>query len=105
MFEKWFAVTPTDLVAIAISAVLVYAAVLLYTRVVGLRSFSKMSAADFAMTIACGSNFDDVGAVVFESTGDVSVLHSGDDKPIEPKFFVNVIGAEHLFPPSSENAY
>ncbi len=55
MFDKWFAVSSTQLLAIFLSAVIVYAAVLLYTRIIGLRSFAKMSAADFAMTIACGS--------------------------------------------------
>jgi uncharacterized membrane protein YcaP (DUF421 family) len=179
MFEEWFAVSLTDLVAILLSALVVYAAVLIYTRIIGLRSFSKMSAADFAMTIACGSilgatiaaptptamagsfallclfiaqwsiaiarqkfdwfskvvdnqpillmagpiildenlkranitrddlygklreanafNFDDVKAVIFESTGDVSVLHSDDKKKLEPKMFGNVIDSDRLF--------
>ena len=33
----------------------VYAAVLVYTRLAGLRSFAKMSSFDFAMTVAVGS--------------------------------------------------
>lgn len=179
MFDKWFAASFSDLLAIFVSALLVYIAVLVYTRVFGLRSFSKMSAADFAMTIACGSilgatvsaptptvfagsfallclfigqwfiaiarrksdrfsktvdnqpillmagstilddnlkkanvtrgdlygklreanafNFDDVKAVVFESTGDISVLHGKDDKPLEPAMFASVIDADRLF--------
>jgi len=40
---------------ILVSSCTVYAAILLYTRIVGPRSFSKMSSADFAMTIAVGS--------------------------------------------------
>lgn len=40
---------------VALSAVGIYAAVILFTRIVGLRSFSKMSGFDFAMTIAVGS--------------------------------------------------
>ena len=40
---------------IVISAVALYALLILYTRLVGLRSFSKMSAFDFAITIAIGS--------------------------------------------------
>lgn len=55
MFDKWFAVSPTEIFPILLSALIAYAAVLFYSRVVGLRSFSKMSAADFVMTIACGS--------------------------------------------------
>ncbi|WP_417732529.1 DUF421 domain-containing protein [Rosistilla oblonga] len=57
MFEKWIDASPTQLGMILLSTVCVYAAILLYTRVSGLRSFSKMSAADFAMTIAIGSLF------------------------------------------------
>lgn len=44
-----------ELVLIALSAVGVYAAVILYTRLFGLRSFSKMSSFDFAATVAIGS--------------------------------------------------
>ncbi|MFO8098403.1 MAG: hypothetical protein R6T83_02135 [Salinibacter sp.] len=40
---------------IVISAVALYALLILYTRPVGLRSFSKMSGFDFAITIAIGS--------------------------------------------------
>ena len=42
-------------------------------------------------------NFDDVKAVIFESTGDVSVLHSSDEKQLEPKMFGNVIDSHRLF--------
>lgn len=38
-----------------VNAVLVYVAVIVYTRVAGLRSFAKMSSFDFAMTVAIGS--------------------------------------------------
>ena len=51
----WFTATPASLVAIALSAVGVYTAVLVYTRLSGLRSFAKMSSFDFAMTVAIGS--------------------------------------------------
>ena len=186
MFEKWFAISVTDLIAIACSATLVYAAVLLYTRVVGLRSLSKMTAADFAMTIACGSilgatisaptptvfagsfallclflgqwliaigrqrfdwfnrtvdnqpillmagptilnenlrranvtrndlygklreanafKFDEIKAVIFESTGDISVIHGSKDKNLDPEIFANVIGAESLYQTSQGQA-
>ena len=40
---------------IVCSAVALYGLLILYTRLVGLRSFSKMSAFDFAITIAIGS--------------------------------------------------
>jgi uncharacterized membrane protein YcaP (DUF421 family) len=45
----------TELVTGAIAAAAIYLAVILATRVSGLRSFSKMSAFDFAMTVAIGS--------------------------------------------------
>lgn len=40
-----------------LSSVIVYSAILTFTRAAGLRSFSKMSAPDFAMTVAVGSLF------------------------------------------------
>ena len=55
MWEKWFSVNFSEFFMILLSAVCVYAIVILYTRIVGLRSFSKMSAADFVMTVAIGS--------------------------------------------------
>lgn len=57
MLEKWMAAEWAELAMVMLSAVVVYAAVVVYTRISGLRSFSKMSAADFAMTVAVGSIF------------------------------------------------
>lgn len=51
----WFTTSPESLLAVALSAVGVYAAVILLTQVAGLRSFAKMSGFDFAMTVAVGS--------------------------------------------------
>jgi uncharacterized membrane protein YcaP (DUF421 family) len=45
----------TELGVVALSTVLIFAAVIVATRMGGLRSFSKMSAFDFAMTVAVGS--------------------------------------------------
>jgi uncharacterized membrane protein YcaP (DUF421 family) len=45
----------TDIGAGAIAAAGIYLAVILMTRISGLRSFSKMSGFDFAMTVAIGS--------------------------------------------------
>lgn len=45
---------------IVLSAVALYALLVLFTRLVGLRSFSKMSGFDFAITIAIGSVFASV---------------------------------------------
>lgn len=53
--EKWFEASISSLLAITISAVGIYVAVILFTRLAGKRSFSKMSSFDFAMTVAVGS--------------------------------------------------
>lgn len=52
---SWITTTWSDAAMTAASAVGIYAAVILYTRIAGLRSFSKMSSFDFAMTVAIGS--------------------------------------------------
>ncbi len=57
MFEKWISTDSTSLLAVAISSVTVYISIVLYCRLTGLRSFSKMSTSDFAMTVAVGSLF------------------------------------------------
>jgi len=42
-------------------------------------------------------NYDQVLAVIFETTGDISVLHADDPNvKMEYDFFRNVIGSEHL---------
>ena len=52
---SWITTTWSDVTMTAVTAVGVYGAVILYTRLGGLRSFSKMSSFDFAMTVAIGS--------------------------------------------------
>ncbi|WP_420455724.1 DUF421 domain-containing protein [Rubrivirga sp.] len=52
----WFTTSWSAVAAIALSAVAVYALILVYTRIAGLRSFAKMSSFDFAMTVAVGSS-------------------------------------------------
>ena len=56
-FKQWTAATPAELLMVVFSAAVTYGAILIYTRIAGLRSFSKMSASDFAMTVAVGSLF------------------------------------------------
>ncbi|CAZ97701.1 DUF421 domain-containing protein [Zobellia galactanivorans] len=53
--EEWFEFSWNALFAIGLSAVGIYAAVIIMTRICGKRSFSKMSSFDFAMTVAVGS--------------------------------------------------
>lgn len=57
-----------DVVFAVVTAVVIYAAVIAFTRIAGLRSFSKISSFDFAMTVAVGAI---IGRVVLV---DVSLL-------------------------------
>ncbi|MFG0296010.1 MAG: DUF421 domain-containing protein [Maioricimonas sp. JB045] len=57
MIEKWITSDWNAVPMVVLSGVVTYVAILVYTRIVGLRSFSKMSAADFAITVAVGSLF------------------------------------------------
>jgi uncharacterized membrane protein YcaP (DUF421 family) len=179
MASDWFLADSFEIGMVVVSSIVTYGAILLYTRLAGLRSFSKMSAADYAMTVAVGSLFastisaakpalivglvalgmlfagqwllsvgrtrwdwfskaidnepvllmqgdeildsnlqrvnvsradlycklreanafdrSQVLAVVFETTGDISVLHSADpDARIDPLLMTGVIGADSL---------
>ena len=51
----WFTADLTTLLATVLSALAIYAVLIGLVRLVGLRSFSKMTSIDFAMTIAMGS--------------------------------------------------
>ena len=53
--EKWFDLTLDSALAIVISCLGIYISIIIYTRIFGKRSFSKMSSFDFAMTVAVGS--------------------------------------------------
>lgn len=52
---EWLGARERALLMIPLSAVAIYAAVIALTRAMGLRTFSKMSAFDFAITVAIGS--------------------------------------------------
>ncbi|ARA94346.1 DUF421 domain-containing protein [Rhodothermaceae bacterium RA] len=51
----WITTTTTAAVMAMLSATGIYLGIILYTRLGGLRSFSKMSSFDFAITVAFGS--------------------------------------------------
>jgi uncharacterized membrane protein YcaP (DUF421 family) len=53
--EQWYTSTFESFFAISITTFVIYIAVILFTRIFGKRSFSKMSSFDFAMTVAIGS--------------------------------------------------
>lgn len=55
MDPSWYTIDAGALVDIFVTTLFVYAALLLLVRVNGLRSFSKMSSHDFAITVAIGS--------------------------------------------------
>lgn len=127
----WLTASWPSLARIAMSAVVIFAWLLLTVRVVGLRTFSKMASVDFAVTVASGAvlattvtsasttvaqglrqarvsvddvraklreanvlRYDEVRAVVLETTGDISVLHG--DAELELDLIDGVRGAEHL---------
>jgi len=50
-----FQIMIPPLIEISFTAVGIFVLLIIYTRILGLRSFSKMSSFDFAMTIAVGS--------------------------------------------------
>ena len=51
----WFIDTWSDLWQVPVSAVLMLITVIAIVRTIGLRSFSKMSSFDFAVTVSIGS--------------------------------------------------
>lgn len=55
MITEWLSASVAEVGIVALSALVVFLAVLGATRIAGLRSFSKMSGFDFATTVAIGS--------------------------------------------------
>ncbi len=55
MDYTWLTTSWTAILMVIISSIGIYIAVIFFTRLSGLRSFSKMSSFDFAMTVAVGS--------------------------------------------------
>lgn len=53
--EEWFKFSTDGFFAIVLTAIGIYIALVILTRISGKRSFSKMSSFDFAMTVAIGS--------------------------------------------------
>ena len=52
---NWITSTGSDVLMVALSGLGIYATLILLTRITGLRSFSKMSGFDYAITVAMGS--------------------------------------------------
>lgn len=56
MFDwSWITTTGTAVLMVVLTALGIYLTLVLFTRLAGLRSFSKMSSFDFAVTVAFGS--------------------------------------------------
>lgn len=55
MWAEWFLASPRSLLAVLASTAAMYAAVLIFARSAGVRSFAEMSAFDVAVTVAIGS--------------------------------------------------
>ncbi len=54
-WQRWLVIDVQQLIGIFLSVVIFYFCLILFTRIVGLRSFSKLSSYDFAMTVGIGS--------------------------------------------------
>ena len=54
-WETWFSIDWQQVLGISLSALGFYLGLMLFTRLMGLRSFSKLSSHDFAMTVGIGS--------------------------------------------------
>lgn len=54
-WQSWFLIDWQQIVGIALSVIGFYICLILFTRIVGLRSFSKLSSYDLAMTVGIGS--------------------------------------------------
>ncbi|WP_179353819.1 DUF421 domain-containing protein [Winogradskyella vidalii] len=53
--KDWFQYSTEGFLAITLTTIGIYCALIIFTRIIGKRSFSKMSSFDFAMTVAIGS--------------------------------------------------
>ena len=65
--KEWFSISWESIVTISVNAIGIYLAIIIFTRLIGKRSFSKMSSFDFAMTVAIGSMI--ASTVLSESVG------------------------------------
>lgn len=73
----WLFVAPEKALFIFVSIALSYLALVILTRIAGLRSFSKMSGFDFAVTVAIGSVFASIVMAKDPSVGQGVLALSG----------------------------
>lgn len=55
MDSSWIVTTFSSVIMVVVSTLGIYTALILFTRIAGVRTFSKMSSFDFAVTVAIGS--------------------------------------------------
>ena len=55
MDTSWIGTSSTAILMVVLSAIGIYVALIFFTRLAGVRTFSKMSSFDFAITVAIGS--------------------------------------------------
>ncbi len=109
LLEKWLAAEPTVVALVLLSCVVCYAANWVDKQpllLVSGRTFlddnlkrAKVTRADVfgKLREANAFNDDQILAVVFETTGDISVLHSTDSNAeLDADFLKDVIGFQHL---------
>ena len=70
--SDWLLTTWGGVADVALTALGIYVALIVFTRVAGLRTFSKLSGFDFAMTVAIGSIV--AGSILFDGP---SLLRAG----------------------------
>ena len=54
-WSAWLLTDWAQIIGIIVSSIGIYVGIIVYTRLLGLRSFTKISSYDFAMTVAMGS--------------------------------------------------
>lgn len=74
VIEEWLTTSATGVWMILVSSLVIYGAVILVVRLNGLRTFSKMSSFDFAVTVAIGSLIASVAATSISLTDGVVAL-------------------------------
>ncbi|HSJ36541.1 MAG TPA: YetF domain-containing protein [Acidimicrobiia bacterium] len=111
MIEDWLSTSATEVGLILLSSLIIYLAVILVVRLNGLRSFSKMSSFDFAVTVAIGSLVASVAATSTSLTNGIIAVaaimlfqrlvaaarrNSGIEKVVDNQPILLMAGAEIL---------
>lgn len=111
MIEEWLSISMTEVWLVLLSSLVIYLAVILVVRLNGLRSFSKMSSFDFAVTVAIGSLLASVAAtstsltngliavaaiILFQRVVAVARRNTGIEKALDNQPTLLMLGAEMI---------